>query len=133
MMGSVVRLTRCCASCAIEFRPARPTHRYCSTCYAWTRIGAMLRRLRESLAAIGVPFHGLTEPYHSHDDRRPSLPHAREILDKARRERHRYASALDCKDRIAAADHVFNLTVTIESIPDWVKRPSRRLQTALVS
>lgn len=45
---------------------------------------------------------------------------AREIFDKARRERARCAHALDRKDLIAAADHVFNLAVTVLSVRDWI-------------
>lgn len=47
---------------------------------------------------------------------------AGEVLDKARRERHRYAEALDRDDRIAAADHLFNLAVTVLAVRDWVKK-----------
>ena len=45
---------------------------------------------------------------------------ARDIRDKARRERHRYADALDRKDLTAAADHLFNLATTILAVRDWV-------------
>jgi hypothetical protein len=45
---------------------------------------------------------------------------AREILDNARRERARCADALDRKDLIVAADHVFNLAVTVLSVRDWI-------------
>jgi hypothetical protein len=47
---------------------------------------------------------------------------ARDILGKARRERTRYAAALDRDDREAAADHLFNLAVTILAVRDWVEK-----------
>ena len=46
---------------------------------------------------------------------------ARDILDKVRRERSRYADALDRKDETAAADYLFNLAVTVLSVRDWIR------------
>ena len=45
---------------------------------------------------------------------------ARDVLEKARRERERYANALGDRDRVAAADHLFNLAVTILAVRDWI-------------
>jgi len=48
---------------------------------------------------------------------------ARDILDKVRRERSRYADALDGEDQTAAADHQFflHLDDADEAIAEWEK------------
>ena len=51
---------------------------------------------------------------------------ARDVLEKTRRERDRYAEALDRDDRVAAADHLFNLAVTILAVRDWVGKTAEQ-------
>jgi len=55
---------------------------------------------------------------------------ARVVLDKARRERDRLAETLDRRDLVAAADHLFNLAVTVLAVRDWVKKTAPQHRAA---
>ena len=47
---------------------------------------------------------------------------ARDVLEKARRERTRLAVALSRSELTEAADHFFNLTVSVLAVSDWIEK-----------